>query len=457
MKDELEQNNLLEKVDEVVISDELSNELDWQESSGLDFDELCGAMETIIFMSDRPVPLLKIKKLIDEKIPLKTLHDGISKLQKDYEQKHHGLRLVEVAEGYQFRTKAIYSKFVQDLFKISGLTLTPGCLEVLAIIAYRQPVTKFDIESIRGVDSSHLIRTLLDKRLVKISGRSNDMGRPTIYGTTNEFLDVFNLPDLTHLPPEFELEEIVDAKKTEISDISRVRSVQQGKFIFDETEEIDELAARIRAISTTTSFTKSLKGDLASDNKGDEVSGDDSVKKVAKTAFELLEQHVAKAQIEEEMKKAGGSELVNNALEISVVSDLLQENLNAPEIDEEADNFEMIDLDTGLPIEESNIESLDEDLVGDPKDSFDQGDTTDTSGHIVFDAMEILNEENSEEAAELEMALDKAFEEFKSQQQDQSPSTENDNGSADILVNSPIKGFDDESLDVPPLPGSEEK
>ena len=142
----------------------------WKEETGLDEETLCGAVETVVFMSDKPVAIKKIKKLIHEEIPLKLLYEAISKLQKDYETKRHGIRLVEVAEGFQFRTKPIYSKFVQDLFKIQGLQLTQSALEVLAIVAYRQPVTKFDVEKIRGVDSSHLIRTLIDKRLVKISG-----------------------------------------------------------------------------------------------------------------------------------------------------------------------------------------------------------------------------------------------------------------------------------------------
>ena len=256
--------DLMDKVDQLTLDtsiiDEIEKEESWKDRTGLDFDGLCGAVETIIFMNDKPVPLLRIKKVIDEEIPLKILHEAIQKLQEDYEKKHHGIRLVEVAEGYQFRTKAIYSKFVQDLFKISGLTLTPSCLEVLSIIAYRQPVSKFDVEKIRGVDSSHLIRTLMDKRLVKLVGRSDDMGRPSIYGTTSEFLDVFNLPDLSALPPEYELDSIIESKKVDIGEISNIRSANKQTFIFDDVDELDQLASKIRAISTSTSFTADLSG-----------------------------------------------------------------------------------------------------------------------------------------------------------------------------------------------------
>ncbi len=129
-------------------------------------------------MSDRPVSLLKIRNLIDEDISLRLVHESINRLQEEYETKHHGIRLQEVADGYQFRTKATYSKYVQDLLKVTSLILSPTALEVLAIIAYKQPISKTAIDKMRGVDSSHIVRGLMDKRLVKIIGRSEELGRP---------------------------------------------------------------------------------------------------------------------------------------------------------------------------------------------------------------------------------------------------------------------------------------
>ena len=114
----------------------------WQARTGLDYDSICGAIETIIFMSDRPISINKIKTLIDPEIPLRVIHESIGRLQTDYEVSYHGIRLVEVAEGYQFRTKATFSKYVQDLFKVHSLVLTPSALEVLAIISYKQPCPK---------------------------------------------------------------------------------------------------------------------------------------------------------------------------------------------------------------------------------------------------------------------------------------------------------------------------
>lgn len=86
--------------------------------TGLDYNTLCGAIETLIFMSDRPLSLNKIKNMIDPDMSIRVIHESITRLQSEYEEKHHGIRLVEVAEGFQFRTKASYSKYVRDLLKL---------------------------------------------------------------------------------------------------------------------------------------------------------------------------------------------------------------------------------------------------------------------------------------------------------------------------------------------------
>jgi segregation and condensation protein B len=365
----------------------------WREETGLDEETLCGAVETIVFMSDKPVEIKKIKKLIHDEIPLKLLYDAISMLQKDYENKRHGIRLVEVAEGFQFRTKPIYSKFVQDLFKIQGLQLTQSTLEVLAIVAYRQPVTKFDVEKIRGVDSSHLIRTLIDKRLVKISGRSEDVGRPTIYSTTSEFLDVFNLADLSSLPPEYELDEIIESQKITMKDLSNIRNGDQTKFIFDEVDEIDKLASQIRSIQTSTGFTEEL-------TTKPKVEGE-----ILKNPFELLESYVEKTLLKKQMVEAAGSSVVSPGGMAIVVNDLLSQVHNAPEDEEE---FEMIDLETGLPLDSNDDEVLPE-TYSRESDADLKEDTLfseDTQDHKTDTVTEL-------EEKEIEAALDEAFENFK--------------------------------------------
>lgn len=379
--------------EEVQEENMIPNELLWQARTGLNSDTLCGAIETIIFMSDRPVSITKIKSLIDEDMPLKVIHEALLRLQAEYEEKHHGIRLLEVAEGYQYRTKATYSKYVQDIFKVNSLVLSPTALEVLAIIAYKQPCSKVEVDKIRGVDSGHIVRALMDKRLVRVTGRSDELGRPVLYGTTPEFLEVFNLADLSQLPPEHELDEM--SRATNVGKIADIKTLvhdgDKAKFKFDEIEELDQLSEAIKNISSETDFTASLKVEEKKRLTEEGI--------VVKSAFDLLEEFVNKRLISDQNKKAFESNLTTNVIEPKIIDDLEAGPFNVPLLDDE--EFQMIDLDTGLPIDESEtevIEALEEDFFG-----FNEADSNEEILDLDFD-----KEESEEEA--LSKALDAAFE-----------------------------------------------
>ena len=421
-----------------VLNEEQEDKL-WQARTGLNFETLCGAIETIIFMSDKPVALAKIRNLIDEDLPLRVVHGSLERLQGEYELKHHGIRLQEVAEGYQFRTKATYSKYVQDLFKVNSLVLSPTALEVLAIIAYKQPVSKIEVEKIRGVDSSHIVRGLMDKRLVRVTGRSNDVGRPVLYGTTTEFLEVFNLADLNQLPPEHELEEMSQQEIGKISDIKTiVHHGEKNKFSFDEIDELDSLAQKIKSIDSDTNFTRSLK---LEEKKRKSVEGE-----VIKSAFDLLEEHLDNRLVTNANEDSLASEIFTAITDPQVIKDLTAGPFNMPEMvdEEEDDDFQMIDLDTGEVITDdleddgsvadpNEIVELDEDydMLVDiemteeeikeiseatglpilPAD--DEVETTTTNENPVAAQAEEkaanLFNDNNDEAASLAAALDAAF------------------------------------------------
>lgn len=372
----------------------VSDEILWQARTGLNSDTLCGAIETIIFMSDKPVSIQKIKSLIDPEMPLKVVHVALQRLQEEYEQKHHGLRLLEVAEGYQYRTKATYSKYVQDIFKINSLVLSPTALEVLAIITYKQPCSKVEVDKIRGVDSGHIVRALMDKRLVKVTGRSDELGRPVLYGTTPEFLEVFNLPDLAALPPEHELDEMSRASSVgKIADIKNlVNDGDKAKFKFDEIEELDMLSESIKNISAETDFTASLKVEEKKriSDTGVEV----------KSAFDLLEEFVNKRLISEQNKQAITSMLTTNVIDPKVIFDLEAGPFNIPH--EEEDEFQMIDLDTGLPLE------YDAEFDGEIDEHGNYESGLDESEFDLIVDLEFDTEETEEQA--LSKALDAAFE-----------------------------------------------
>ena len=336
---------------DVAYFDEKSQEdMLWMARTGLNVDTLCGAIETIIFMSDRPVSIQKIKAQIDNELPLRVIHESLTKLQAGYEEKFHGIRLVEVAEGYQFRTKATYSKFVQNLFKINSLVLTPTALEVLAIIAYKQPVSRTDVEKIRGVDSSHIIRALMDKRLVQMTGRSEELGRPSLFGTTSEFLEVFNLADISALPPEYELEEM--AMKNTIGTIADIKSVvfrgdSLKRFSVDEFEELDKLSQDIVNIPADTNFTMLLKSEEKRKTDGESA--------VRKSAFDILEDFVNKEASLRQNILATASNTLMNVIDAKAVDISLEGVIhNAPEVDEEFEALRAQDM-AELDAQEENM------------------------------------------------------------------------------------------------------
>lgn len=379
---------------EIEVEEELTDEqIDklWQARTGLNYETICGAIETIIFMSDKPIALAKIRNLIDEDLPLRVIHSSLERLQAEYEVKHHGIRLQEVAEGYQFRTKATYSKYVQDLFKINSLVLTPTALEVLAIIAYKQPVSRIEVEKIRGVDSSHIVRGLMDKRLVKVAGRSDEVGRPVLYATTSEFLEVFNLSDLSQLPPEHELEEMSQQEIGKISDIKTiVHAGDKKRFSFDEIDELDNLAEKIREIDAETEFTRSLK---LEEKKRRSVEGE-----VVKSAFDLLEEHLDNKLVTDANIESVISEVFTAVTDPQIIKDLTGGPFNLPEVleEEEEEDFQMIDLDTGEPIIEG-----DWDLLVDLEMSEEEvEEISKATGIEIQPADEELEEENSKEVLE---------------------------------------------------------
>ncbi|GEM_PF-181880 len=370
-----------EVVEEVEELNEEQEDKLWQARTGLNFDTLCGAIETIIFMSDKPVALAKIRNVIDEDLPLRVVHSSLERLQEEYEVKHHGIRLQEVAEGYQFRTKATYAKYVQDLFKVNSLVLSPTALEVLAIIAYKQPVSKIEVEKIRGVDSSHIVRGLMDKRLVRVTGRSNDVGRPVLYGTTSEFLEVFNLSNLDQLPPEHELEEMSQQEIGKISDIKTiVHHGDKTRFSFDEIDELDALAEKIRSIDSETDFTRSLK---LEEKKRKSEEGE-----VIKSAFDLLEEHLDNRLVTNANEESLASEIFTAITDPQVIKDLTAGPFNMPELidEEDEDDFQMIDLDTGEVI----TDDLEDDgSVADPDEIVELDDDYDMLVDIEMSEEEI--------------------------------------------------------------------
>jgi segregation and condensation protein B len=173
--------------------------------------EIKPILESLIFVSESPIRLETLMELLPE-MKEEDLLEGIQVIQRDFEDSSRGLELVEVAGGYQFRTKPRWGEWVNRLKKVKAVKLSQSALETLAIVAYRQPIIRPVIEEIRGVDSGWVLRTLMEKGLIKIVGRKDIPGRPIVYGTTQAFLELFGLSALTDLPT---LKEVLPPKSVE--------------------------------------------------------------------------------------------------------------------------------------------------------------------------------------------------------------------------------------------------
>ncbi len=156
-------------------------------------------MEAVLFASNDILTAKQLGAILGNSgIPrVRTLIDG---LNHEYEQTSRTFRIVRIGDGYQMRTLPIFKTWLQKAEPLKPVRLTQATLETLAIVAYRQPVTRAEVEHLRGVDSSSGLRTLLEHRLIRIIGKDNGPGRALIYGTTRDFLSLFNMKDLRELP-----------------------------------------------------------------------------------------------------------------------------------------------------------------------------------------------------------------------------------------------------------------
>ncbi len=161
-------------------------------------------IESLIFCAKEPITPAQIQYCLEQElnrwIDLDEIEKFIYALLKKYDQDQFSFQIIEVAHGYQFKTKPKYASILKSLLQIEQKKLSKAALETLAIIAYRQPVTKLDIEKIRGVNSDYSVQKLLDKELIEVVGRSDKVGQPLLYGTSTQFLTYFGLSSIEELP-----------------------------------------------------------------------------------------------------------------------------------------------------------------------------------------------------------------------------------------------------------------
>jgi segregation and condensation protein B len=229
-------------------------------------EALKNVLESLIFVSDRPVTLKKLARAA--RATIAEVQPLLDELVADYQ--HRGVHLYFVAGGYQFRSARESADFVKTLVAPKPMRLTRAQLETLAIVAYRQPLTRPEVDDVRGVDSGSSLKMLTDRGLVKILGRKDEPGRPLVYGTTPGFLEFFGLSGLKDLPTLQEFSELTDEHKAlfeqktgESIDIAAAELAAAEALELAEEELLAEEEAAIAAV-------EAQEDDEGEDDEGEE-------------------------------------------------------------------------------------------------------------------------------------------------------------------------------------------
>ncbi len=191
-----------EQEQETIVETDDDNDLDFEPT-------IESVIEAILFASDEPITPVRLAKITE--ISIKELKKYVKNLNSKYKTNENSFRIAQIAGGLQMMTLPPYGHWLKKLIRVRGDSkLSPAALETLAIVAYKQPIIRADVEAVRGVAAGEMIRSLMFKGLVKIAGRAEILGRPMLYGTTKKFLEIFGLNSLKDLPKIEELKKPVD-------------------------------------------------------------------------------------------------------------------------------------------------------------------------------------------------------------------------------------------------------
>ncbi|OFZ17672.1 MAG: SMC-Scp complex subunit ScpB [Bdellovibrionales bacterium RBG_16_40_8] len=231
-------------------------------------DEILSAVESLLFATDKPQSVAMLKSAFQgTKVRSAHIREALEKLTLEYNSSNRGVTLEEIVGGFQLRTKVANQKFLQNLVKTRPFRLSGPALEVLSIVAYRQPCTKAAVDEIRGVESGHLMRALMDKGLLHFAGKSELPGRPMLYETTRRFLEIFNLRNINELPSLSEIDQLipegigetVEEEKTLAGLTTELSSEVVAKSYSTGEEELTDISSELNTIHTTTEYFEQEK------------------------------------------------------------------------------------------------------------------------------------------------------------------------------------------------------
>ena len=301
-------------------------------------------LEALLFVSDRPIGLSQMISAFgfsDKDQPLvlnKEVEEALTEYKAELEEQNRGYRLNSVSGGYQLRTSEEMKPFLQNTIKARTFRLTGPTLEALAIVAYKQPITKSQVDDIRGVDSSHLIRGLMDKDLLAFAGKSELPGKPMLYKTTTRFLETFGLKNLNELPSLSEIEALIpegmgneeenEEEKKTLSQLTGKLSEEIKDSYSVGEEEHNKIVGELSKISTSTEFFEEEK---RRERERKELEKAESIRealmvdeKVSERDKRWLERFDEKIKIEE--KEFASNEETKDSIEISEDNNSLEDD-----------------------------------------------------------------------------------------------------------------------------------
>ncbi len=313
---------------------------------------LKSALEAILFLQHKPITLNRLRDIIDETLEIETYKEAMAELVEAYTESSHGIEISEIAGGYVFRTKLEHRDMIRRMNEVTPIKMSQAMLEVLSIVAFNQPVPREKVEDIRGVECGHHLRNLMEKRLVKIVGRSDAVGKPMLYGTTKDFLELFGMENLKDLPTLRDIEEMLPANEVgeNEDEENRIRGELQEIVAVSEPLEFSDLESDESALFSELDAKSQAEKEAAAQKRAEE--------KAAKARAERDEE--IQAELDENSMSAEDSQDRDSDQSVEINedsdSDLSIEASDSSEdleLAETASDAEFSENEAGMEMEES--------------------------------------------------------------------------------------------------------
>lgn len=232
-------------------------------------------LESFLFANDKPVSMNQIRQIFKgTNVKTADIKKSITRLTTNYMGVDRGLTLEEIGGGFQLRTKVENRPYLQGQVRSKVFRLSGPALEVLSIVAYKQPCVKMQVDEIRGVESGHLLRGLMERGIVEFSGKSELPGKPMLYGTTRKFLEIFSLRNIEELPSLAEIDDLIPEgigdfmpEKESLGDVTDSLSKDAGATYSEGEEELLDITDALKDITTTTEFFEREKDRMKAEDE----------------------------------------------------------------------------------------------------------------------------------------------------------------------------------------------